>query len=288
MLTTAEIIELYDNNQYDIICDKLQIESQENSGTDILLYAINTCNPVLITHTFKTENITGKSISHIMYNPSIYDIFQSIIENNLELCNKIRHILEPYFVSFYNTLCEKDNTQFLKIIIAYLPSDKIILNIVDSVITHNHLNILDILIAYGYDINLFFSEIIDNVQHGVRFELSTIVSLEHYITINNYINELIIMFFMANNVDGLKYCLDNGADINCVWNKFNDDIEIKTISYLLDLGADINLIVYWNILQIMGFNDIGSDIVIFLISRGLDIRNYINEMATDSIYFESP
>jgi ankyrin repeat protein len=287
MLTTAEIISLYDDGQYDKICEKLEIECQYHP-VQILSYAIDTCNPDLIAHTLTIDIITGKVITHIMDSPLTYDIFQSIIENNLELCDKIRHILEPYFVSFYNTLCEKNNIQFLKIIITYLSSNKIILNIVDSAITHNHLNILDILTEYGYGIDLFFSEIMDNVEHGVRFELSTILSLEKYIKINNYINEFTTMFFLANNIDGLKYCLDNGADVNCIWNTLNDDTSVKTISYLLDLGVDINLIVYENIECIIGFNDCGSDVVIFLIVHGLDISNYITKMLTDSIFFDSP
>lgn len=287
MLSTEEIIRLYDDRKYNIIYEKLGITDRYHP-VHILMYAIDTCNVDLITHTLTVNIVTGKVITYIMGNPSTHDIFRFLIENNSELCDKIRRILESYFVSFYNTLCEKNNIQFLRIIITYLSSDKIILNIITSAITHNHLNILDILIEYGYGIDLFFGEIMDTVEHGVRFELSTILSLEHYITINNYINELTTMFFLTNDVNGLTYCLDNGADVNRIWNTLNDDTSVKTISYLLDLGVDINLIIYENISHIMGFNDCGSDIVIFLIVHGLDISDYITKILIDSIFFDSP
>ena len=275
MLSTEEIIELYDKEEYDIIIDKLKIISQYDTKSKCILgYAIFNFHIELFTIACTINNLNQKIISLISNKPRIWPQFIKMISMDPILCNHVEEII--------NFGCIYHSAKFLKNIIHHVSIDSMYLEelFYDSIRDNDLETIHNILLRdFNFKLDfhrIFMSSMIPNINIGTYIFLE-----EHNIPITPYINNIGTKYCCQNNIDGIIFCLNYGADINYLLKEINTDVNLATIKFLIEHGADINL---FNVLNLMYYNNpINLDIVKFIVDMGIDITTYLDKFILYSI-----
>lgn len=284
MLNIDEFVDLYGDD-----CDTMLKNAHTDNFLQIFNYAINTNNIDFISHMlFWNDNyFFGKYLNILMTEPH-YDILEIILEKNLNQCISILNSREIY-LSNVEEIPTKNNIRLLNIILKYLPLDNIILPIINDTIHANNICILDMLFNSGFNIKLEFDKYISNSALYDYFSLKkeTYLHLLHYdIDLDHYINRLAELYFDTNDVSGLEFCLDFGADVDHVIKKINY-LEVDVIKTLVNRGGNINLMDPQAIKYISD-DDSGMDIIIYLVDNGLDISTYITDLILTAVDMNKP
>lgn len=208
LLSTNDIIEFYNNENYDHITSYLKrySHSSDTKAQQLLKYAINTSNVALFTYIFSIDSFYEEVILCIDYFPQLHPQFEYILFTNNNLCNYIETFINTTQIYCYNY-------PLLKIIMKYVPgiNNTILQNLFNKNITTNNLEMLSNLIAYGFDDKFY-------LDCGNKIKITTLLFLEK----NNFdilpkINDIGKMYCYRNNTDGIIFCLNRGADINSIF-----------------------------------------------------------------------
>lgn len=207
---------------------------------------------------------------------------------DVECCRTISH-----------DIASENNIGLLKIILQYFPNGKIIGFICESAICLNNLEILDILFKFNYDIQLSFEIFMNNYRYdghyyitlpppyqrdlefNININFTTILWLRnHDINILNFTDKICMIYINSNDLSGIKYCVENGADVNYLLREIPENIDLQIVKYLVDNGADVNELEFENIIRIMKT----PEIIILLIESGLDISEYAFKLILYAMY----
>lgn len=296
MSSTAEIIDLFHKGEYDTIMDSLNIKicGTLSRRYKILIYAIKVNNIDLITELFVPENISDRAIVDIMAKPELYLTLEFLLESNRnKLCDFIRKMLKSDTLQI---IIKYMDVKLLNIITTYLHSDYIMERICDGALNNNQFEILDELFKLGHDIKSAMGAIMvfrkNNpglITCGPKVSFDTYIYLEKYgVDCVSYINIIGIIFYHANDINGLAYCLENGLDPNYVLGQTRSSISIDTINCLLKYGADLNTLNSENICSIISTRDVNFTVIKYLVDNGLILNNYFDELLMYTVTYKCP
>ena len=275
MLSTSDIINLYNNQEYDIIIDNLKLLNFNQSKPQLILsYAISTSNIELFTCALTVDNVKAH-LDNIVKKPLLHTSFANLLENNFALCNKIKELInENIFMNIFNDMA------FFNIILKYIP-DINCYNLklyLTKAIFSNNLNMIDNLFEYGLNmistVDKIFKEPI--YSYCNKIDISTLICLEKYdINLSAYINNISLTYCFHSDIDGIIFCLSYGADINIILRKLvsNPKIQLDCIKYIINNGGDLNCLNSDDIIWISDIN-----IIICLVDNGLDILPYVDKL----------
>lgn len=292
MLTTTEIIDLYDKQEFSTIISnvKMRAEFHTPNPEKILLYAIDTDNIDLFKHTFTINNLSDLIIRVMLSKSNL--LFCSALEFMLErdqiLCDNIKHKLEfdNRSANSIHWIPIDNNILMLNIIIKYLACDVIIRTLITNSICNNNTHMIDIISDYGYDIKSEFDILIYSKYSAFNIKFDTLIFLKKYADILVHINRIGEIVYHSNDFVGLQYCLENGINVNYIMasNEMNStDQTIHLIKYMLNYGADLNLISFQELVYCIDSNNL--DLIIFLVENGFNINNYLDELMLLAISF---
>lgn len=279
MLSTLDIIDLYDKQEYDTIIDILGIRSNHSKSQKILVYAISTSNIELFAHTFTTHNITPSIIAEIMECKLLYPKFKYMIDNDNILHDTIRNIINTNKLPLWNK-------QYYNIIryISDIDHSRLI-EFFDKALFQNNITIIDDLFVYGLDIKLAFDETMKQIftTQVTSIYVSTLIFLEKYnIDIGLYLDKISMAYCFGNNLDGIKFCLKYGANINDLLKlSVSYSTTVITVKYLIEAGAEVS---YLN-MQSHEYR-CNLDVISYLVDNGFDITNYLSRFIFKAIYTE--
>lgn len=281
-----DIIDLCRAFEYDIVIDKLNINSYGPKPSQILKYAIDNVCIDLIIELFIIDNISPAIVHDIMINPLLYPTFELLLENNNELCAHISAIVDHSDVLIHY------DEQLLTIIMKYLSMGKLIQNIFNKAITTDNLKLIDMLFKLNYDIKSAFDIMIRTRRYLFspvpRVSFGTFIYLNTYgVDVISYCKIFSIGFCYSGDISGLKFCLENGVDVNYILG-LSINPSIDKFQLLLDYGADLNHLTLDNIASCMDRNRDNVDIFIYLIEHGLDISSYLNQLMFRAIDNDCP
>ena len=274
MLSTSDIIELYDNQDYDTIINNLNIRpyfTLSEKPQEILRYAINNSNTQLFMHLFTEDNLYNSIILDIHYQSGLHKQFESILERNYNLCNNIGNIINSVPHIYFSV-------KLMDVIIQYVSNIdyKIIENLFHDYILHNDIGTIKIVLESSYNINFNFDLI---NSYYCKINISTYIFLEENgIDIIPYINNIYEKYCYRNDIDGIIFCLNRGANIDYALKTIHKNIQLKTVKFLIENGADLNCL---NIDTIKGLSD--WTVLEFLVDCGLDISNNLNQLMMHAI-----
>lgn len=269
MLSTSDIIELYNNQEYDIIIDNLKLLNFNQSKPQrILSYAISTSNIELFSHTCTVDNLNQFILMGISNYSIIHSQFAHILSNNINLCNHVGKLINN------RICCRQLIDPLLKIITQYVVNinESTLLEIFHISVRNNNLDVLANVIKMGINIKFNFSTVIVKFPHGVNIETFMFLE-ENNIDISADINFIGGLYCMENNIDGIVFCITHGADINYLLNSINSRTKLPTIKFLIEHGADVCNMKVTNLGHI---NDI--DIIIFLVDLGLYVLDDLDKL----------
>lgn len=278
MLSTKEIIELYDNQEYDIIIDKLNLKSNcDTESQYILKYAISNFNIELFSHTCTINNLNNDIILLISKCEYSHSQFASMLFVDSILCDHVGRVINSSKYIY--------NDKFLKIIIRHISdiNDIHLNNLFYNSIYYNDLETITSLIVYNFNFKLDFNQIIMAViNRNLYINIETYMFLEeHSISITPHIDKIGTLYCRQNNINGIIFCLKYGADVNYLFKTIDIYTNLSTIKFLTIHGADLNLI---NITNLMGRHlEIDLDIIIFLVENGIDIATHLDKLILHSI-----
>lgn len=179
-------------------------------------------------------------------------------------------------------------------------------NILDIIYNNfNDQSVIKSIYDNNYNINLVVeNEIIhykfDTIQYQNSFDIylyptlkiGTSCNLYHLsrdnIDIYLHINRLAFICFNSNQLEGLMYCLKNGASVNYLlkYDQINSNINKAMYQLLSTYGGNFNLLSLNHLTNII--NDTNDELFIFLVRNGLDlhkIKYLINVRIDNNIYF---
>ena len=276
MLSTSEIIELYDRQDFDtlvsqlkLVCNTITIPQQ------ILKHAIYTNNIELFLHTFTADNFYPRIIGDINTSKLLHPQFEHILATNPDICDHLEKFINIIRHAHY---C---NYPLLKIIMKYaLNIDNNLLEVFFYTnIQKNDLNTLLDIITYGFN-NDFNPP--PKIYYDGKIKISTFEFLEkHNFDISSQINEIGKMYCYRNNIDGIIFSLNRGADVNYLIKQIGHG-NISTINFLIEHGADINQIRVDNLSFITDVN-----VMIYLVELGLNISDYLDKLLIYAIYYNN-
>lgn len=271
MLSTDEIIQLYDNEEYDTIIDNLKIfirhKSMEKSKY-ILQYAIHTNNIQLFTHTLSENNLYRIIIIELQSRPLLCQQLELILATNCNLCTSFGNLINTMDDNYYMRMT------VMKIIIQYVTNinKEIFENILYDSVMRNDIDTIASIIISAPNIKFIWRR---NVYY--KIDISTFIFLEENgIDITPHINKISEGYLDQNNIDGIIFCLNRGADINYLLKNIDAGTKLHIIKYLVENGADINCLSLNTISIVFALADL--EILDFLIDSGLDISNNINDL----------
>jgi hypothetical protein len=258
---------------------------------NILADAIHNSNIELFLEYFTADNITDFILSEIVRKPILHLSFEFIIANNSALCEKIS---DYSWGMIYHTMSE-NNMELFNMILKYIPIKKLVAYVLQAGMTVNNLQIIDSVVDHGYDIVSIFKDAIPS-QHDImndaaydiedKVKLDTLLYLAQYgIYIFDYANHLAMMFYHYNDLFGLNYCLESGADANYILCEL-PYIDINIIQLLLVHGADLNQLKL-NQLETITHNKDSLTVMTYLIENGLDISIYLNNLALHAVVYQN-
>ena len=278
MLPTSKIIELYDLQDFDTLSSHIKLLSSY-SGTksqQVLKYAIYKSDIELFKHTFTTDNFYDGIIAGICERPLLYPHFEYVLSTDPELCDYLEKIINR------NHRYNYDYT-FLKILMKHIKINNTILGMIFyNNLYKNNIDVLSDIIAYGYNDKFDIDHSLYGYKHEIK--ISTFIFLEeHNIDILSNINKIGTLYCYRNNIDGIIFCLNRGADINLLFKLIGQFTNTETIKFLIDNGADINCIPIENI-----FDMTDETSIALLVDFGVDISNNLDKLILYAIYNNCP
>lgn len=273
MLTTERIIELSRKEEYSTILDSFNIpwHYPYDNPQLILEYAVTNCHIELFAEFFTTQNVSICTMEKII-KPELYQILESKLENDFELCQRISKIMLS--TQLYIVIPEDNEIEFLNIVLKYLATDEFIECVIIYAIRFNNVILLDTLFENNYDIKSAFERMITyNGYHTSNITLVTLLHLSTYgIDITHNLIHFIRMFCNKNNLIGLEYCLDNGIDPNNILN-LAENINMDIIKCLLEYNFDVNKLTANQIKKIIYYNSDNPNIIMCLVAHGLALKD---------------
>lgn len=265
MLSTDDIIQLYDNQDYDTILDNLKMDRSavNEKSQKILQYAISTSNIQLFTHTFTQNNLYTFIILELGLHPILHPQFELLLANDCNLCNSLGSLINSITEVCYS------GAKLMKIIVRYVSNidNKILGRIFNHSVILNDISTLESIIISGADIKFSFRFALYN-----RINIATFAFLEeNNIDMSVYINEVSRMYCYQNNIDGIIFCLNCGSDINYLLKGIPEEIPLHIIKFIIENNADINYLSFNKIKNLSDWR-----VMEYLVDSGLDIKNDLN------------
>ena len=260
MLSTSDIIELYDGKDFDTLVPQLGLLVRDSNTVSqlILEYAIQTRNIELFSHVFTADNFYLQIIRDIDKCQSLHQKFEHILATNLEICDN----LEKFINTIHIYYC---NYPLLRIIMKYafnINNNVLELFFYTNIRKNNLDTVLDI-ITYGFNTKFNSSPAI----YYDKIKITSFVFLEkHNFDISSQINEIGKMYCYRNNIDGIIFCLNRGADVNYLIKSIGYINRMTTINFLMKQRVDISYL-----LKVMDYKT-KTETLKFLIEHGADIK----------------
>lgn len=273
MLSTDEIIELYDAGSYNIIIDKLQVLQYSNYTTPqcILQHAIDINNIDLISHICNMDTINNIIIKSMLHKPALYPVFQTALENKSIPLDIMELLLNSIVNDIY--LPEPEYIKFISFISVHLFTQHAINVTIHTALRLNYLNALDVLFAYNYDVKKQFDGIMnDYIGTQRKIKLNTFIFLEnHGIDILFWVKEISCIMLYTNDLLGLTFCMDYGVDVDFILNNMYFNTTLDTLKYLLDHGANLNKLYPYVIKRFIREDNDDPQIIAYLIENGANV-----------------
>lgn len=155
-------------------------------------------------------------------------------------------------------------------------------------ISKNDLHTIQYLHDMGFDTDNNFNGIFkSNQQHILnKITLDTVIYLEKLgVNIIQYITNIGKIMVDQNNMIGINYCMDRGANINELLVKSIDTSNVNLIKYFLGIGANVQTIHVFSITELLCFNTCIIDILSLLLDYGWDLTSNINYLAARGIIY---
>lgn len=297
MLTTAEIIDLYDKCDYDTIISNLNILDRARTGfkcftfkpiiptnkfsrpLQIFKYAMDNIHIDLVTYMLlNTPPWFNIFMEHMVSDKSRCKILETILKNNSELCTIISNNEDMYSTLDFYKIPKNNDIELLNICIIYLSSDYIIIPLLCDAINFNNLQMIDILADAGFDVKSAFDTYVMDGSDNFSLSHPTCTWLQKYdIDLFIHIDRLAQLFCEVNNLFGFIFCLEMGANINyAIVSMCNPSLEM--IKCILENGIDVTWFNKSKIETIIKSNRNGLDIIVYLMSMGLNMSDYIHEL----------
>lgn len=266
---------------YNTIINELTADTEnkiiyDSKQTYILSYAISTSNIELFKCAFIANNLCDLILINAFRNPLLYSALEYIFEQNNELCDYIiNYTLGCCKLVISYDIILNNNIALLKLIMHYMPNlfDKDLF--IGSTICENNLEILDILFELDYNMQYPFDELMKYISCHMKITSDTLFRLEKYgVNILNHIEIIVMLCIYSGDLDGIKYCVANGIDVNYILKTLKSHVDLPIVKYLIESGADIYSLSKYEIL----FMTKSPDVIIFLIESGLDIQLYAFEL----------
>lgn len=260
-----------------------------------LINAIDNSDIDTFLEYFVTDNISDKTIPHIIHNPYMYTIFESVLESNSELCTMISKI--KTWSTIIISILDTDNTEFFDIILKYIPNNRIMRKFTYWAMVYDKMNICNMQFSHGCDIKSYFNYIANknskymrkNKSHNCITNLNPIIHLEKLgINILDHINRFCCIYCHAKNLEGINFCLKNGAytDINILHNPRNLNIDI--IKCAIPYGINLNLINLNQLRSLIIENDVNLNTLIYFMDHGLKLNEYFKDLSVICIIMNCP
>jgi hypothetical protein len=286
--------------------DKYEFElTYDLDSQHILAYVTYIANIELFPYVLTSDSLCPYILINILRNPKLYSVLGHLLEQNTNLCEVFCNILNSECCwTISHDIVSQNNILLLKFILQHCANNKITLLIIEVAICANNLELLGILFNSGMDVksvfDMFMNDIIfidgeftitlDSTRKGVVYRtyftytlainFATIAWLvSHEIHITNHIDKISAIYINANDLLGIKYCVENGADVNYLLREIPEKVNLDIVKYLIDNGADVNKLEFENIIRIMK----STEIIILLIESGLDISEYKFKLVLRSI-----
>lgn len=292
MLTTSEIIDLYDQNEYGIIIGNLNILDKRPVG--IFLHAIKNKNMELITHILFTTSYFNMYVRHLIFDSIDYALFETILKNNLEkFLDKCRNNDIYYKFNLYD-IPQKNNIPLLNIVIKYLATDNLITKLIISTLNNNNLQMIDIFAEANFDIKSVFDTYI--IELGKSYEPGDYFNIEYEtcdyiqkygVDIFSHINTLLNLFVMNGNIPGVNYCINMGVDTTNIIGYLPKYPSLNVAKCLMPYCTDINYLTTEMISNIITTDD-ELDLITYLVDNGLNLDIHIRELMLITINDDFP
>lgn len=276
-----------DSEKINIVMNNMDYDISDSEKINIVVKlrnAITNSDIEVIQELFTVSTISyyDDSVSKIIRKPELYSTLEFLLEYDNELCKCVSKIVLND-ISITNYICHNIIIPLLNICIKYFPSDNLLQDIFNQSIRSGKLYILDKLFEIGYDIILAFDKtcirksgfLLDNkYMHQITF--TTFMHLNKFgVDILKYVNIVYMDFCHAHDVDGLRFCLENGIDADDVFRQIRFLVNIDIIKCLLEHGGNLNKLQLGTILYIMtdgGNCPVGNfPIIVYLVQHGLSI-----------------
>lgn len=268
MLSTDDIIQLYDDQDYFSIRDHLKIYISR-AGTQksiyVLQYAIDTNNIKLFTHTLTADNLCEMVILQLESHPLLYPQLELILSTNQNLCDSFGNLINSMREMYYIGL------KIMKIFTLYVTNinREILEKIFNRGVDLNDIDTIKSILISTPDIKFTY-----NKSFYYKIDISTFDFLqENGIDITSDINKIGETYCFQDNIDGIIFCLNLGVDINYLLKTISCSDNLTTIKFLIDNGADVNCLTFDDIMYSSDFY-----VLEFLINCGLDISNNLNNL----------
>ena len=141
----------------------------------------------------------------------------------------------------------------------------------------NDLKTLDILHELQFDIKTEFDNM---VRCSCRINFDSFIYLEKFgVDILFHLNKVAVILYHNKDINGLRSCLEYGADVNLILSKTNFAVNIDEINCLLEYGVDLNGLNATHIESMIRAGGNNSlSVIKHLAENGLDLSKYLNHL----------
>lgn len=284
MSLTKEIIELIHKGEYDTCITDFKIECSQNKSKlyAVLEYFVTPDNMDFINELCEGYDLSRIVITILISNSTLYPFLENLFRTNIITLN----IFESISGCVYNEIMDKSNMQLLDMIITYMPSSNNLKYIFYGALEDNNIYILDTLFERNYDIKLEFDKkmthrkqnpVMEDYEQELKF--ITFMHLVKYgVDVFSYVDVMSMVFYYKNDIDGLKFCLENNSDTKYILDNLYYCPNIVITQCLLDYGVEINRLKFEQIKSIIGNWDDDLQLIIYLVENGLNIWDYMNNI----------
>ena len=249
--TVEEIVDLFDQEEYQTIMAyfedaKVLLSPSKNKVMECIIYNKRTD---LIYALFDKYDMKDqiKFVSHII-ECDLAEVMSFMLQRDPNL------ILQIMYTNHYTNIIFMF-TQKLNFIKFFMengmrPDDKFIQLIMECAIQHNFLDVTEYLLDVGSNALTGFDFVMEKFRkkgiYGYQLGLEMInLLIKHNIDIFKYINQLCILAITEHDLDFLKFCVENGVDVNdSEWRPLSvclKYVNLIAFKYLLENGAKLTI-----------------------------------------------